>query len=558
MLVLVRVYNEFSLAPVGPSETMQQMALRTFLLPATLVVFALAWLLGCEHVEIETVATVPKRQETAAAPEVAEPEVTDVPATTWVTDDQLPLEEWYLQSLGGRRIGLFKTVVENRAGRLLITQDGRFEFPTNAQLPQYRVELESWENTSGQLSEFTETTIVGSETNLVQGHLPTTRGDLKLRTSTDPAMLRTARERPIAWQEGTWGVLGLQSMLRHHPMQPGERCTCRIFIPKLGKIVPVQLQAGEAELTALPGGETPELVPIEVLMVDGERSLRSRNWIDAAGIIYKTVTLDGPMLSTFRAPREVALRISSEMELAEQLGKSATLVGLGPDNKARTATYEIESPEQDLYLLWDQKVRQSVTSLSPFSVQVVIHDALDSDASTAQDADLPTPAATASSTILCADDPRIVEFAQSLMVDAPDGSDTERALHLTQRLAAEVTYRPLTAKVAGCIETYRTLTGDSPELAILLTTLLRSQAIPARVASGLKIDAPAARLNFAMWSEAWVDGRWLPLDAVTGGVTPVSCIKIQDSTLADDNPYAIIMPVYRHIDKLKVRLKDSE
>ena len=175
-----------------------------------------------------------------------------------------------------------------------------------------------------------------------------------------------------------------------------------------------------------------------------------------------------------------------------------------------------------------------------------------------EEADQPTEEASLSSGLVQADNLRLAEFANKLMEDAPSESQTERALHLTQRLAELLELQPLSAKIASSLETFRTLSGDSPAQAILLAALLRNQRIPARLASGLRIEPKLSRLGFQMWTEAGVVGGWLPLDATTGGARGIDCLKSRDTTLADDNPYPAIMPIFEMMDEITIQYSGSE
>ena len=56
-------------------------------------------------------------------------------------------------------------------------------------------------------------------------------------------------------------------------------------------------------------------------------------------------------------------------------------------------------------------------------------------------------------------------------------------------------------------------TGDCTEHAVLLSALLRSQQIPARVAVGFLFVPKAAAFAPHMWVEALIDGVWIPLDS---------------------------------------------
>lgn len=113
--------------------------------------------------------------------------------------------------------------------------------------------------------------------------------------------------------------------------------------------------------------------------------------------------------------------------------------------------------------------------------------------------------------------------------------------------------------MASPLQTIRDTQADCVEQAILLTALLRSQQIPARVASGLAIDPENKNLmRFKMWTEAWLSNRWIPLDATTGQVVGADHVKMKDSDLADDNPYKAILPVMQELNGLELKVVSQE
>jgi transglutaminase-like putative cysteine protease len=70
---------------------------------------------------------------------------------------------------------------------------------------------------------------------------------------------------------------------------------------------------------------------------------------------------------------------------------------------------------------------------------------------------------------------------------------------------------------ASASEVARTRQGDCTEHAVLLAAMLKADGIPARVVNGLVyIEAMLGHrhvFGYHMWTQAWIDGRWVDLDA---------------------------------------------
>src|SRR5205085_515826 len=96
--------------------------------------------------------------------------------------------------------------------------------------------------------------------------------------------------------------------------------------------------------------------------------------------------------------------------------------------------------------------------------------------------------------------------------------------------------RNFTEALATADEVARTLEGDCTEFAMLTAALLRAAGIPSRTAIGL-VYVDLARgpvFGFHMWTEAWVRGQWVPLDATLGrGHIGAAHIKVTDHSWAE-------------------------
>ena len=93
----------------------------------------------------------------------------------------------------------------------------------------------------------------------------------------------------------------------------------------------------------------------------------------------------------------------------------------------------------------------------------------------------------------------------------------ERALKLRQFVHTEINSKDLSVGFATASEVIRTQQGDCSEHGVLLAAMLRGVAIPSRVVSGLiYVDEFLGQKNifgYHMWTQAWIDGQWVDLDA---------------------------------------------
>jgi transglutaminase/protease-like cytokinesis protein 3 len=90
---------------------------------------------------------------------------------------------------------------------------------------------------------------------------------------------------------------------------------------------------------------------------------------------------------------------------------------------------------------------------------------------------------------------------------------------------------------------------------MLLAALCRARKIPARIAIGLVYYPPAQGFAYHMWTEVWIEDRWMGLDATLGdGGIAADHLKLAVSSLAGASAYADLLPVVQAIGKLQLEV----
>lgn len=111
----------------------------------------------------------------------------------------------------------------------------------------------------------------------------------------------------------------------------------------------------------------------------------------------------------------------------------------------------------------------------------------------------------------------------------------DKCKRLTQYVWKHVRVSPFSTAMQPASEILKTMRGDCTEHAVLLSTLMRCQGIPSRVVVGfIYVPNPSAFMPH-MWTEALVDGKWIPFDSTRGPIgVGVTHLKVSDSVLSDD------------------------
>jgi transglutaminase-like putative cysteine protease len=101
----------------------------------------------------------------------------------------------------------------------------------------------------------------------------------------------------------------------------------------------------------------------------------------------------------------------------------------------------------------------------------------------------------------------------------------------------------------------RSLEGDCTEYAMLTAAMCRAAGVPSKTALGL-IYADVSGgpvLAFHMWTEVWVRGQWVGLDATLGkGYVGATHLKITDHSWHETQSLTPLLPVVRVLGKLSV------
>lgn len=141
------------------------------------------------------------------------------------------------------------------------------------------------------------------------------------------------------------------------------------------------------------------------------------------------------------------------------------------------------------------------------------------------------------SVVADSDDPEVRALAARALEGVP-AVPAARADALRAAVFRHLSRKNLASGFATASECVRSRAGDCTEHAVLLCALLRTQGIPARVASGLLYvaESGAVRNSYGwhMWTQALIDGSWVDLDAVLPGARRFDASHILTGTSPAD------------------------
>jgi len=136
---------------------------------------------------------------------------------------------------------------------------------------------------------------------------------------------------------------------------------------------------------------------------------------------------------------------------------------------------------------------------------------------------------------------------------ARSGSTAERCRKLSAFVHRRLQFSAFTTQLQPASRVAAKLQGDCTEHTVLLCALLRDRGIPARAASGFAYVPQLTAFAPHLWTEALVDGVWMPLDSTIPQEAPMPLLlKAADSSLNDDlsgsvSLFAPLLPLCGHV-----------
>lgn len=498
---------------------------------------------------------LPPPNPTPVHVEIKKPESILSGNKSWLGSQLLPSTTWYVQYQNGKCLGYSQFTVAASGSQgsslLRLTKRDVLEVPATVDSPTQRREilLESLEATNGTFHNYTETTSIGSVVTETTANLQ--RGNLMLSKKTADGKTSSSN---LAWPEGTWGPLGVISILKQAQLEPDEFLEAQVFVPPLEKVVKVELKSKKRDPMPLPGGLVSELLLVETLFISEGKSALTKNWVNEKGEIVKSISPGG--FTMIQSSKDEVERIDSSLRAALLLNSKIPVTATEQQLSTARVTFSIESASFDPYGKLSGKVNQKVKSLSAREAALTVDRVIPSEPipeGSVQDE--PNESHRAKFT---ADSFQLKKFLSEFPESPEDALST--ASKLTEHVFRQLKKTPLSRQFSTPTQAIVTGAGDCNAHAILLTAALRERGIPARTSTGLRIiKEPQTDRLFAiyhMWCEAWVGDRWIPLDPFAGSIgVGVDHIKFSESSLDESNLVGVMLSVLECMNQLTIVVK---
>jgi hypothetical protein len=369
----------------------------------------------------------------------------------------------------------------------------------------------------------------------------------------------------ISWSPEYGGPLAPLDSLLHKPMQPGERRSLEYFSFEILQMVTLELRAGTTEKVELPGGAK------ELLHIDAVTILKNNQknsdifWADEKGDVLKSWFSSMKKVEYSRTTREIALTRDTNQAFDINLELAVKLDRPIPNPmKTKKIRYRLRVEDGDPAKIFSAGPTQQMRSIDANTVEMTVFSIRpgNTDGNADAAADPPGDGDRQPCGKIESNDPRVVSLAEKAAEKETDPWQT--AVRLEKFVRNHITKKNLSQVFDSAAGVAKSREGDCTEHAVLLAAMCRARKIPARVAIGLvyilhnEKNVPSPKFDFHMWTEAWIDGRWIPLDGTVGrGGISASYLKVFHSNLQEDI-YSCILPVAQVAGKLKVEVLEVE
>ncbi len=363
-------------------------------------------------------------------------------------------------------------------------------------------------------------------------------------------------EKTVDWKPDVKSPAWQERMLKTVPLRPGESRTFDAYLPELNKISSVRFLAGRHKNVKLLSGVTQKLLPVEIRQ-QTLPDAPTRAFVDDAGNIVLTQSdLLGQTLSAYTVDAAEALKeiAGAELDLAANL-----LVRVGPVTRGtgcRKAVYRIRTQGRNAAEMFEKSDRQQIRVIDAETIEVTVTAVGPPDVPQR----IPAPAEyTGPTRFLQSNDDKVARHAGR----AASGYDNpaRAALLMEKYVNRNLTKKNFSTALASAAEVAESLEGDCTEHAVLLGAMLRARGIGSRVAVGLVYVDGLQAFGGHMWTEAWIDGKWIGLDATLGrGGIGAAHLKMADSSLSDDAPAPVttFLPLINSLGKMEIVVVRSE
>lgn len=343
---------------------------------------------------------------------------------------------------------------------------------------------------------------------------------------------------------------------------PGDTARFKMFKPEMGRTIETVITAQRRTQTKLLDGQWVKVLEVQVTQ---PQLPEVKIYIDSQGDVVRTDSeLFGKRLTTFKVDEKTAMESIAGAEMDQAATSLIPTDKIRRPHETREVTYEITVDGTDPSTLFIESEHQKVAKNADDAVRITVKTPPKSLA----ERTLRQPSANSGSpdrtfldscALIQTDDYYVKDLAQKAAAGRRDPQEV--ATRCETYVHRHIRTKNFSTSLASAAEVAKSLEGDCTEHAVLLAGMLRANGIPSQVVVGLVYTEPYGSPSFGghMWTEAWIDNRWVALDATLGrGRIGAAHLAISRSSLGGESPIAasLFLPMFKLLGKTKITVAE--
>jgi transglutaminase-like putative cysteine protease len=483
-----------------------------------------------------------------------------------VSSPSLLVDVWNAAYLEGNKAGFVHTTVreiDHNGGKLLrTTTDLELNVKRFQDSIRLRMETGTDETSEGRVKGVFMRQYLGKEQTLVL--TGAVEGD-ELQVKVDGGARQT---KTIPWNDRVIGMYRQERLFQEYKIRPGDHFSYLSFEPTINTVVNTQVAVKDYEdvevlkvkRRLLRVEATPDKITVPgakfqlpTLISWLDKDLQTvRSQVDMPGlgklVLYRTTAAIAKAPASDKLPN---IGLTSLLPIKQRI--------LQPYD-ARSAVYRITlRNDDDPATAFAQDSRQHIANVKGNTFELHIDASIGErkTSETAGDEGNEVPAEFLESCyFINCDDAKVKEHASRAVGQEKD--PWRKSLRIERYVHDRMDKKNFTEAFATADQVARTMEGDCTEHSMLAAAMCRAAGVPSRTALGLVYVDDRARgpvLGFHMWTEVWIRGQWIPIDATLGrGYVGATHLKITDHSWHDTQSLTPLLPVVRVLGKLSVEV----
>lgn len=360
-------------------------------------------------------------------------------------------------------------------------------------------------------------------------------------------------DKRVPWNPGVLGTYGELQLLKNRKpaLQKGDKFDYRIFEPLINVVVTIRGVVEDFEDVSIGGGR-PRLMRVSAVpeMINDMQMPGQLLWFDAKYEVRRSATRM-PGMGNLVIERSDQQQATAPIppHLLPDINETQSIYlnrRIDQAHSAKQIVYHLTLPkDREPPKTFTRDARQEIRNVKDKSFDLVVTPVRTPPEKAPPGDKGPGAEFLESNYFITSDDARVKQHAAAAVGRETDS--WKKALLIEQWVHHNMKVLNFSEAMAPASHVAQTLEGDCTEYSMLAAAMCRAAGVPSRTAIGLVyVDGPRPFLGFHMWTDVYVRGAWVAIDATLGqgGVGPAH-VKICDHSWQGMRAMTPLLPIMR-------------